>query len=82
MSDVHLTKRLVDAGADLNRVDFTGHSALIEAAIKGKTSTVEYLIKAGAKLDLLNRANLSAADLALGYGHPHIADMIKEAQDA
>lgn len=49
--DLDVVKYLVEQGADLNAVDNHGETLLLKAAVSGRLSTVQYLLKKGARVD-------------------------------
>lgn len=49
--DLDVVKYLVEQGADLNAVDQNGETLLLKAAVSGRLSTVQYLLKMGAAVD-------------------------------
>jgi ankyrin repeat protein len=57
-------KLFVDAGADVNQVNEQGNTAVHLAAQRANDRVIEYLVSKGAKLDILNKGNRTALDLA------------------
>ena len=55
---------LILRGARVDNVDDRGRTALMTAAVLGRTTAVEALIKAGADVSLKDKSGKSAADLA------------------
>ncbi len=62
--NTHTVKALLAAGADVNAVDGTGASAVMEAAAFGHGAAVKALIQAGADLNLKNKAGVTAVQRA------------------
>lgn len=63
---------LIKHGAEINKTDDYGFTALEYAARSGNADAIKILVNAGADLNHQHKA----ADLALKYGHPEIADML------
>jgi ankyrin repeat protein len=61
---IETAELLLEAGADLSRVDNRGRSALMIAASRGHTQMVRFLIGKGATMDGKDRSGKSAYDLA------------------
>ena len=57
---------LSEIGADVNATDTNGYTALHGAAALGDQEMVEFLVARGAKVDILNKAGNSPADMAFG----------------
>ena len=56
----------LELGADVNALDSKGFSALHGAAGRGDTEMVQYLVDAGAGVDVINEDGNSPADMAFG----------------
>ena len=63
MKAVHF---LMEIGADVNAVDTNGYTALHGAAARGNDEMVEFLLALGARVDAINAAGNSPADMAFG----------------
>ena len=63
MKAVHF---LMEIGADVNAVDTNGYTALHGAAALGNDEMVEFLLALGARVDAINAAGNSPADMAFG----------------
>ena len=63
MKAVHF---LMEIGADVNAVDTNGYTALHGAAALGNDEMVEFLVARGARVDAINAAGNSPADMAFG----------------
>jgi ankyrin repeat protein len=57
-------KLFVEAGADVNAQNEQGNTAVHLAAQRGNDRVIEYLVSKGAKLDIVNKGNRTALDLA------------------
>jgi uncharacterized protein len=55
---------LISRGAHIDDVDDRGRTALMTAAVLGRTTAVEALMKAGADVSLKDKSGKTAADLA------------------
>ncbi len=77
-----VVSELVKGGADVNKVDATGHAALSVAAVtidRGTTDVVDLLMKAGARpAAAAPPGEKSAAALARRWGKPHVAARIEQ----
>ena len=72
---------LSEIGADVNAADSNGYTALHGAAALGDHEMVEFLVARGAKVDILNKAGNSPADMAFGPSRffipkPDMADLL------
>lgn len=63
MKAVHF---LMEIGADVHAVDTNGYTALHGAAALGNDEMVEFLVARGARVDAINAAGNSPADMAFG----------------
>jgi len=70
-------RALLAAGANVNVQDFGGETALIQAAHLGDLTAVKILLEAGADPRVVSKSGETALDLALKWGHPQIADLIR-----
>ncbi len=64
LAAIETAELLLEAGADLSRVDNRGRDALMIAASRGHAQMVRFLIGKGAKTDRKDRSGKSAHDLA------------------
>jgi cytohesin len=62
------TKRLLDAGADINHANLMGDTALHAAASAGLTEVIQLLADRGARLDAANAAGQTPLDLTTPRG--------------
>ena len=67
---------LIKYGAEVNKTDIHGFSALEYAAASGTPNALKTLLNAGADLHHKTHDNKTAADLALEYGHTEIAKIL------
>jgi ankyrin repeat protein len=72
---------LSEIGADVNAADSNGYTALHGAAALGDHEMVDFLVARGAKVDILNKAGNSPADMAFGPSRffipkPEMADLL------
>lgn len=73
---------LIEKGADVNRNDGLGHLPLGLAASMRKTHLMELLIKGGAKLDAVDRDQMTALQHAINANHvPSIALLAEKGAD-
>ena len=66
-------KMQLDLGADPNTIDENGNTALHGTAVWGSNGAVEYLVAAGAKLDVRNKKGLTPWSVA---NHYYFADAV------
>jgi len=71
----------VDWGSykDINIKDNNDNTALIIAAINGKTDIVKLLIENGADIDAKNKYGDTTLTIAVKYGHTDIVELLKQA---
>jgi ankyrin repeat protein len=62
-------QHLAAAGADIDARDEHGQTALMHAALDGRTHVVEWLVERGARLDHTAKYGLSALMLGVVNGH-------------
>lgn len=84
LGHAEVVRTLIAAKAPLDHVNNLGWTALIEAVVLGDggrnhTATVEALVKAGANLNLPDRAGLTPLALAQARNYTAIADILKSA---
>ena len=65
-SQEECVKILISVGADVNKVDNEGYSALMIAAGMGDTNVIEQLIKAGANVNASSQHGHTALNLMIG----------------
>ncbi|MBK5296901.1 MAG: ankyrin repeat domain-containing protein [Vicinamibacteria bacterium] len=76
-----LVGELLARGADVNKADHAGYSALLYAALttdRGTTDVVDRLLKAGARRSATAPDGLPAAGVARKWGKPHVAARIEQ----
>lgn len=69
-------KALLEHGADVNATDEKKNTALIFAANHCDRQTLRILLKAGARLNARNWANLTALELSIVTGNPGLEELI------
>lgn len=67
-SSVPIAKLLIDNGSNINRVDNSGRTPLLQAAQYGRNDLVKYLLERGADFTILNHNGESALMVAAKYG--------------
>ena len=72
-------KDLLREGADINARDRYGQTALMIAAMNGRTSLVLFLVEQGAELDHTAKYHLTALMLAVINGHMDIVRILVKA---
>ena len=77
--DVTTLKAALDAGADVNRLDGKGWTALMHAVNKGNVLIVESLVKVGADVDVQAPDGATALFMAAVLGHPKIVELLMKA---
>ena len=74
--NTELLLELIDDGADVNVVSYTGFTPLHRACQHGNTEVVEQLIKNGADASIKTRENETALSLAESNGHSDIVSIL------
>ena len=77
--DVQALERLLEAGADINKRDGHGQTALMLAALEGHERAVAFLADRGAELNHTAKYCLSALMLAVIRGHRWVAQSLVNA---
>lgn len=77
--DVDRLKRLIREGADINRRDRYGQTALMIAAKNGRSCLVRFLVNLGAELNHTAKYTLTALMLAVLNGHVDIVRILVRA---
>jgi ankyrin repeat protein len=77
--DISSMENLISSGADLNRPDSFGWTALSWAAAKGKLEIVKLLLERGANPHATGRDQRKASKIALAAGHVEVAAIIRAA---
>lgn len=75
--NVEICDLLLRHGADVNKQDRFGRTALMDASFKGRTETVELLLAKGAKVEFKDEDGKTASDLAKENGHPHLLQFLE-----
>ena len=71
-----LVRLLLDRGADVNQQDEKKNTALMFAADNCDRQTLRLLLKAGAKVNARNWANLTAFEMGVVSGNPGLEELI------
>ncbi|KAG8388135.1 hypothetical protein BUALT_Bualt02G0094400 [Buddleja alternifolia] len=77
--DLHQLRHLVDAGANLNKMDYHGQSALHRAASKGYEDITHFLIQKRVKVNLRDNFGNTPLHEAIKNGHDHVASLLLQA---
>ena len=77
--NVEQTRRMLDAGADINALDEHGQTALMNAAHKGHLEVVRLLVERGAALNHTAKHDLTALMLAVIARHPEVVRVLVQA---
>ena len=75
---ITLWKRMIEAGADVNRVSSDGKAPLYFAAENGHTGLVDHLLGAGADVHQADKLGLTALHAAARLGHHTVAARLLE----
>lgn len=77
--DIVSTKRLVQAGAEINAIDDYGNSVISRAVLnsQGRGDVITVLIENGADIDFKNRSGFSALDLARNISNYNVIQFLK-----
>lgn len=73
-------QKVLSMNFDPNLHHDNGYTPLTYAAMKGSVPMVELLLRNGASASLTTREGDTAVELALRYGHPEAADLLKQAR--
>ncbi len=71
-------KTLVNAGANLEAVNASGHTPLHEAVAEGETESVRILVRAGADITARTPKGASPAELSADSGREDAAEVLRE----
>jgi hypothetical protein len=74
-----IARRLVEAGADVNRRNGVGQTALMTAAMFGQAGIVDLLLAAGADAAVRDDAGNSARSVAAAQGNATMAERLERA---
>ena len=80
-ADPHRLKMLLDAGADVNRKDDNGSTALMAACEKGLIENVKILMERGGDVDLADRGGKTAMDYAVTEGHDDLVMVLLDTME-
>jgi ankyrin repeat protein len=73
-----IIRSLVSYGADVNRPNVDGQTALMGAAGAGRLDSVELLLELGAKAEPKDKAGHDALSFATIYKHSNIAELLRK----
>lgn len=76
--DKDVVKELVRAGADINKVDHEGNTALHHALERGDEGMARYLIKKGADYNCPNNSGETPASLAVESGYDAVLALMTD----
>jgi ankyrin repeat protein len=84
LGHAEIVRTLIAAGAPLDHVNNLGWTALIESIVlgdggKNHTDTLEALVKAGANVNIADRAGTTPLQLARGRGYSAMAKILSDA---
>lgn len=71
-----IARRLIDAGADVNRRNGVGQTALMMAALFGQVALVDLLLAAGADRDARDEVGHTASSLAITQGNAAMVERL------
>ena len=74
--DLEMVKLLLETGAEINALDDSGETALIDASKQGNLKIVEYLIEQKADLNVKNSDGLTALHFAAGTARRETAKLL------
>lgn len=77
--DLHRLRHLIEAGADPNKIDYHGQSALHRAAAKGYEDIVQFLIQIKVDINLGDNFGKTPLFEAVKNGHDGVASQLAEA---
>ena len=80
LGSLQMVKAWLEAGAQLDRKDTNGYTALHEAAYSGFAPIVEILIEGGADVDVLSRESETPLMLAARRGHTEVVELLIQAR--
>ncbi|KAI3463566.1 hypothetical protein Pfo_020229 [Paulownia fortunei] len=74
--DLHGLRHLVEAGADPNKMDYNGQSALHRAASKGHEDIIQFLIQKRVEINLRDNFGHTPLFEAIKNGHEGVASLL------
>ena len=72
-----MARILLDLGADIEKTDVNGNTALHPAAYAGHVSTVRLLLERGANVNHLQKDFYTAQQLAFKYGRTNVVALLQ-----
>jgi len=79
MQQLDITNELLDQGANVNRQDMVGNTALMGVCFKGHTGLAQTLLDHGAEINLKNSNGATALIYAASFGHSEIVQLLLDA---
>lgn len=76
-----VVRKLIEAGADVNRPNYVGETSLHCAAARGNLGAARALLAGGADTHLTDNLGKTAADWAYANNHADIGDLIRKHVD-
>lgn len=73
---IRMVEAVLDAGADIDKLDLYGDPAVSVAAFHGELDVVKLLVERGAKLDFRGYLDRTALGHARAQGHDEVADYL------
>lgn len=75
--NVEICELLLKHGADVNKQDRFGRTALMDASFKGRIETVKFLLAKGANTEFKDKHGKTASDLAEENGFPELLELLE-----
>ena len=76
--DITKLQMLLNAGADVNKAESDGHTAIMRACHHGRLGHVRLLLQHGANIDVANKSGETALDIAAKRGHEEVVMAVLE----
>jgi len=75
---VEIAQFIIHAGADVNRQDKVGNTALMGVCFKGNIDMIKMLLDSGASVNITNQNNSNALIFAVSFGQEAAAKLLIE----